>query len=102
MHGTSAEPDRNSRRPPLGSRDIVQGERVANSPRRRGINRRRSARRDRRMAQAKTAVASPRLDSELARNLLSQMMLIRRFEEKAAEMYALGKIGGFLHLYIGQ
>ena len=30
------------------------------------------------------------------------MALIRRFEEKAAEMYALGKIGGFLHLYIGQ
>ena len=30
------------------------------------------------------------------------MQLIRRFEEKAAEMYALGKIGGFLHLYIGQ
>jgi pyruvate dehydrogenase E1 component alpha subunit len=54
------------------------------------------------MAQAKTAVATPRLDSELARQLLNQMMLIRRFEEKAAEMYALGKIGGFLHLYIGQ
>src|SRR3984893_13014626 len=31
-----------------------------------------------------------------------QMYLIRRFEEKAAEMYAMGKIGGFLHLYIGQ
>jgi len=30
------------------------------------------------------------------------MALIRRFEEKAAEMYALGKVGGFLHLYIGQ
>jgi len=36
------------------------------------------------------------------RHLLQQMLLIRRFEEKAAEMYALGKIGGFLHLYIGQ
>ena len=36
------------------------------------------------------------------RALLEQMLLIRRFEEKAAEMYALGKIGGFLHLYIGQ
>jgi pyruvate dehydrogenase E1 component alpha subunit len=31
-----------------------------------------------------------------------QMLLIRRFEEKAAEEYTLGKIGGFLHLYIGQ
>jgi pyruvate dehydrogenase E1 component alpha subunit len=30
------------------------------------------------------------------------MMLIRRFEEKAAESYALGKIGGFLHLSIGE
>jgi pyruvate dehydrogenase E1 component alpha subunit len=54
------------------------------------------------MAQAKTIVLAPRLDAELARRLLSQMALIRRFEEKAAEMYALGKIGGFLHLYIGQ
>ena len=35
-------------------------------------------------------------------DLLRQMMLIRRFEEKAAEMYARRKIGGFLHLYIGQ
>lgn len=30
------------------------------------------------------------------------MLLIRRFEEKAAEMYALGKIAGFCHLYIGE
>jgi len=54
------------------------------------------------MAQTKTAVPATRLDAELARRLLTQMSLIRRFEEKAAEMYALGKIGGFLHLYIGQ
>ena len=54
------------------------------------------------MAQAKTATLAPRLDTELARRLVYQMALIRRFEEKAAEMYALGKIGGFLHLYIGQ
>jgi pyruvate dehydrogenase E1 component alpha subunit len=33
---------------------------------------------------------------------LRQMLLIRRFEEKAAEMYALGKIAGFCHLYIGE
>ena len=31
-----------------------------------------------------------------------EMVLIRRLEEKAAELYAQGKIGGFLHLYIGQ
>ena len=35
-------------------------------------------------------------------DLLRQMMLIRRFEEKSAEMYARGRIAGFLHLYIGQ
>ncbi|MBA2341415.1 MAG: pyruvate dehydrogenase (acetyl-transferring) E1 component subunit alpha [Pyrinomonadaceae bacterium] len=34
--------------------------------------------------------------------LLRQMILIRRFEEKSAESYSLGKIGGFCHLYIGQ
>jgi len=54
------------------------------------------------MAQTKVAAPVTRLDAELARRLLTQMSLIRRFEEKAAEMYALGKIGGFLHLYIGQ
>mgnify|MGYP005853477987 CR=1 FL=1 len=31
-----------------------------------------------------------------------QMVLIRRIEERAAELYQQGKIGGFLHLYIGQ
>lgn len=34
--------------------------------------------------------------------LLKEMLRIRRFEEKCAELYALGKIRGFLHLYIGQ
>src|SRR5438045_4239405 len=54
------------------------------------------------MAQTKTAPPATRVDAEQARRLLYDMSLIRRFEEKAAEMYALGKIGGFLHLYIGQ
>ncbi|MBT7819888.1 MAG: pyruvate dehydrogenase (acetyl-transferring) E1 component subunit alpha, partial [Chloroflexi bacterium] len=31
-----------------------------------------------------------------------QMVMIRRLEERAAELYQQGKIGGFLHLYIGQ
>jgi pyruvate dehydrogenase E1 component alpha subunit len=35
-------------------------------------------------------------------HLLRQMVLIRRFEEKAAELYTEGKIRGFLHLYIGE
>jgi pyruvate dehydrogenase E1 component alpha subunit len=42
------------------------------------------------------------IDTGLARRLYNDMALIRRFEEKAAEAYALGKIGGFLHLYIGE
>jgi pyruvate dehydrogenase E1 component alpha subunit len=36
------------------------------------------------------------------RQIMRDMLLARRFEEKAAEAYALGKIGGFCHLYIGQ
>jgi pyruvate dehydrogenase E1 component alpha subunit len=40
--------------------------------------------------------------AELERELLRTMLLIRRFEEKAAQMYGLKKIGGFCHLYIGQ
>ncbi|HEV7839346.1 MAG TPA: thiamine pyrophosphate-dependent enzyme, partial [Gemmatimonadaceae bacterium] len=39
---------------------------------------------------------------ELRRELLRSMLLQRRFEERCAEAYALGKIGGFCHLYIGQ
>jgi pyruvate dehydrogenase E1 component alpha subunit len=46
--------------------------------------------------------AAPSVDATLARQLLTDMFLIRRFEEKAAEAYTLGKIGGFLHLYIGE
>src|SRR5215475_4513903 len=41
-------------------------------------------------------------DRELNRSLLYSMLLQRRFEERCAEAYALGKIGGFCHLYIGQ
>jgi len=41
-------------------------------------------------------------ESALDRQMLHSMILQRRFEEKVAEAYALGKIGGFCHLYIGQ
>src|SRR5574338_1229894 len=34
--------------------------------------------------------------------LYHQMVVIRRLEERSAELYQAGKIGGFLHLYIGQ
>jgi pyruvate dehydrogenase E1 component alpha subunit len=35
-------------------------------------------------------------------HLFREMYLVRRFEERAAQMYQKGKFGGFLHLYIGQ
>lgn len=41
-------------------------------------------------------------EREHALALMRQMLLIRRFEEKAAELYSAGKIRGFLHLYIGE
>jgi pyruvate dehydrogenase E1 component alpha subunit len=40
-------------------------------------------------------------DAELL-HFYEQMLLIRRFEEKAGQLYGLGLIGGFCHLYIGQ
>ena len=43
-----------------------------------------------------------RLNKEQLVGLYRQMLLIRRFEEKSAEAYVAGKIGGFCHLYIGQ
>src|SRR5687767_5986389 len=46
--------------------------------------------------------AAARGDAALRRDLLREMLLIRRFEERCAEAYAIGKIGGFCHLYIGQ
>lgn len=42
------------------------------------------------------------LDKKHTTGLLRQMLLIRRFEEKSAEMYSATKIRGFLHLYIGE
>ncbi|CAN5651420.1 pyruvate dehydrogenase (acetyl-transferring) E1 component subunit alpha [soil metagenome] len=52
---------------------------------------------------AKKPARSPsKGDAELNRSLLRSMLLQRRFEERSAEAYALGKIGGFCHLYIGQ
>ena len=41
-------------------------------------------------------------DPDAAREWLQTMMLIRRFEERAGEMYAKAKVGGFLHLAIGE
>ena len=41
-------------------------------------------------------------EAEVAREWLATMLLIRRFEERAGEMYARAKVGGFLHLAIGE
>ena len=41
-------------------------------------------------------------DRDTLVKVFHQMLLLRRFEEKCAESYSLGKIGGFCHLYIGQ
>jgi pyruvate dehydrogenase E1 component alpha subunit len=42
------------------------------------------------------------MDKETLIDWYRQMVLIRRFEQRSAELYQQGKIGGFLHLYIGQ
>jgi pyruvate dehydrogenase E1 component alpha subunit len=44
----------------------------------------------------------PRLRRDHSLSLLRQMLRIRRFEERCAELYSLGKVRGFLHLYIGE
>ncbi len=44
----------------------------------------------------------PDLERDHVLRLLREMLLIRRFEEKSAEVYTQGKIRGFLHLYIGE
>lgn len=49
-----------------------------------------------------TAESKVHLTREHARELMRQMILIRRFEEKCAELYTQEKIRGFLHLYIGE
>ncbi len=50
-------------------------------------------------ARGQTANALPEVSHH---DLLRSMLLQRRFEERAAEAYAMGYIGGFCHLYIGQ
>jgi pyruvate dehydrogenase E1 component subunit alpha len=47
-----------------------------------------------------TVKSSAKREHALA--LLRQMLRIRRFEERCAELYSLGKVHGFLHLYVGE
>lgn len=51
---------------------------------------------------ASTKAATPGVSKEDLLAFYRQMLLIRRFEERAGQMYGMGLIGGFCHLYIGQ
>ena len=53
-------------------------------------------------ALAKKQAKKARYDPALVQKLYSDMLLIRRFEERCAQLYGMGLIGGFCHLYIGQ
>src|SRR5579872_1598221 len=52
--------------------------------------------------QEKPVPNTARSNSEALKKLYSDMLLIRRFEERAGQLYGMGLIGGFCHLYIGQ
>jgi pyruvate dehydrogenase E1 component alpha subunit len=54
-----------------------------------------------RMATAKRT-GRPNASKEELETYYREMLLIRRFEEKAGQLYGMGQIGGFCHLYIGQ
>src|SRR5262245_20453498 len=49
-----------------------------------------------------SAGAPPDFSKQQELSAYREMLLIRRFEEKAGQMYGMGLIGGFCHLYIGQ
>ena len=49
-----------------------------------------------------TGAESPSPETTFARELLTDMIRVRRMEEKCAEMYSAGKIRGVLHLYVGE
>ena len=53
------------------------------------------------MATRKSA-SKPNISAEELKQHYHDMLLIRRFEEKAGQLYGMGLIGGFCHLYIGQ
>jgi pyruvate dehydrogenase E1 component alpha subunit len=48
------------------------------------------------------APAEPVVSADDLLNFYREMLLVRRFEEKAGQMYGMGLVGGFCHLYIGQ
>ncbi len=52
--------------------------------------------------QSKSAKKAPNISKDELTQYYKDMLLIRRFEEKAGQLYGMGAIGGFCHLYIGQ
>ena len=52
--------------------------------------------------ESKSPSAPAKFTKEQELSAYREMLLIRRFEEKAGQMYGMGLIGGFCHLYIGQ
>jgi len=52
--------------------------------------------------ESKSPSAPAKFSKEQELSAYREMLLIRRFEEKAGQMYGMGLIGGFCHLYIGQ
>jgi pyruvate dehydrogenase E1 component alpha subunit len=50
----------------------------------------------------KAKVAGPEVSKDELLGFYREMLLIRRFEERAGQLYGMGLIGGFCHLYIGQ
>jgi len=51
---------------------------------------------------ARKTQAKPNVSADELKQYYRDMLLIRRFEEKAGQLYGMGLIGGFCHLYIGQ
>lgn len=51
---------------------------------------------------ARKSAKKPNVSAEELKKYYRDMLLIRRFEEKAGQLYGMGLIGGFCHLYIGQ
>jgi len=51
---------------------------------------------------ARKSTKKPNVSAQDLKTYYREMLLIRRFEEKAGQLYGMGLIGGFCHLYIGQ
>ena len=53
-------------------------------------------------SRSRTKKTTPKHDDATLMQFYKDMLLIRRFEERAGQMYGMGLISGFCHLYIGQ